>query len=212
VLQYNDITLTWLGHDGFLAQGKKTLYIDPYQIEPRNKPAADYLLVTHSHYDHLSVPDIEQVVTPETTVLCPVDCANKLSKFKLKQLKTLEPGDVFEEEDIRVEAIPAYNIGKPFHPRDNDWLGYIVTLGKTTLYHTGDSDVIPEMKDVECDIALLPVSGTYVMTAAEAAKAAGIIEPDVCVPMHWGAIIGSRGDAEQLKKLTKCKTIILEKE
>jgi len=212
MLQYGDITITWLGHDGFLIQGTKKIYIDPFQIDARDKPAADYLLITHPHYDHLSVPDIEQVISPETTVLCPPDCSSKLSKFKMKILKTMEPGDVFEEQGISVTGVAAYNPDKPFHPRDNDWLGYIVSLDKVTIYHAGDSDVIPEMKEIEADIALLPVSGTYVMTADEAAEAAEIIEPDVAIPMHWGNLIGTRTDAERLKKLAKCKTVILEKE
>ena len=130
----------------------------------------------------------------------------------MKQIKTLEPGGVFEEEGVYVTAVPAYNNDKPFHPRENDWLGYVLTIDEVTIYHTGDSDLIPEMKEIECNIALLPVSGTYVMTAEEAAKATDIIEPDVCIPMHWGNLIGTEEDAHKLKKLAKCKTVILEKE
>jgi len=211
-IQYGDLQIKWLGHDGFLLSGTKKIYIDPFQIEPRDKPTADYILVTHSHYDHLSVPDIEHLVTPETTIICPPDCSSKLTKFKMRALKTMEPGDVFEEADIRVEAVPAYNQEKPFHPRDNDWLGYVVSMSDVAVYHSGDTDLIPEMKDIECDVALLPVSGTYVMTAEEAAKAANLIEPQVAIPMHWGNLIGTQADAENFKKHCKCKTTILEKE
>ena len=212
-IQYGDIKIAWLGHDGFcLSSEKKRVYIDPYHIDGRDNEAADYLLITHSHYDHLSVPDIEQIITPETIVICPPDCSSKLTKFKMKQLKTLEPGDEYEDEFVRVTAVPAYNANKPFHPRENDWLGYLVTMEEVTVYHTGDTDVIPEMNDIECNVALLPVSGTYVMTAEEAATAADMIEPEVCIPMHWGALIGTHEDAEKFKKLAKCKTIILEKE
>ncbi len=213
-IQYGDVKITWLGHDGFLIEGGKVIYVDPYQIDARDKPSADYLLITHAHYDHLSVPDIERIVTPETTILCPTDCASKLMKFRMKALKTLSPGDEFEDDHLRVEAVGAYNKDKPFHPKENEWLGYNFTINKVTVYHTGDSDLIPEMKDVECNIALLPVSGTYVMTAEEAAKAVDMIEPDVCIPMHWGALIGTEEDALKFKKLVgnKAKVVILEKE
>jgi L-ascorbate metabolism protein UlaG (beta-lactamase superfamily) len=211
-VQYGDIRLSWLGHDGFLIQGKKTLYIDPYEIDTRDKPEADYMLITHSHYDHLSIPDIEPLLTPNTTVFCPPDCSSKLTKLKMKQLKVMEPGSVYEDGNVRIEAVPAYNKDKPFHPRENDWLGYVFTLDKITVYHSGDTDLIPEMEKIKCDIALLPVSGKYVMTADEAAKAAALIKPDVCIPMHWGALVGSKEDAEHFKKLVKCESIILEKE
>ncbi len=211
-VQYGDVQITWLGHDGFLLAGSKKIYIDPYEVEARDKPTADFLLITHSHYDHLSVPDIERVVGPNTVIVCPPDCASKLMKFKMRQLKTMEPGGEFDLDGIRIEAVPAYNKDKAFHPRENDWLGYVVTMDKVTIYHTGDTDVIPEMKDIECNIALLPVSGTYVMTAAEAAQAASMIDPDVAIPMHFGNLIGTVEDAQQFKKLAKCDVTILEKE
>jgi L-ascorbate metabolism protein UlaG (beta-lactamase superfamily) len=119
---------------------------------------------------------------------------------------------VYEDEHVHVLAVPAYNDGKPFHPRENDWVGYVFTVDKVTIYHTGDTDLIPEMKDIECNIALLPVSGTYVMNAEEAANAANIIKPDVAIPMHWGALIGAKEDAENFKKHASCKTVILERE
>jgi L-ascorbate metabolism protein UlaG (beta-lactamase superfamily) len=211
-IQYGEVIVSWLGHDGFRVSGSKNIYIDPYQIEPRDKPPADYLLITHSHYDHLSIPDIEHLITPNTTVICPPDCSSKLTKFKMRQLKTMEPGDVFEEDGLRVVAVPAYNIGKKFHPRENDWLGYVLTLDEVVIYHTGDSDFIPEMSEIECNIALLPVSGTYVMDAETAAQAAAAIKPDVVVPMHWGNLIGTLEDVERFKKLWKGKTIILDKD
>lgn len=212
MLQIDKIQLAWLGHDGFFIHGTKNIYIDPFQIEPRDKPAADYMLITHNHYDHMSIADVEAVINENTIVFCPSDCSSKLSKLRMKQLKIMEPGDTFEDESVTITAVPAYNVGKQFHPRENDWLGYLVTLDKTTIYHSGDTDAIPEMRDIECDVALLPVSGTYVMTAEEAAKIADVIKPELCIPMHWGNLIGTREDAERFKKLTKCKTIIIEKE
>jgi L-ascorbate metabolism protein UlaG (beta-lactamase superfamily) len=211
-VQYGDVQLTWLGHDGFLIAAGKRIYIDPYQIDPRDKPVADILLITHSHYDHLSIADIEHLVTPQTTVLCPPDCSSKLAKLKMKLLKPVAPGDVVEIEDIHIQAVPAYNVDKPFHPRENDWVGYLITVAGVTIYHTGDSDVIPEMRDIECDIALLPVSGKYVMDVKGAVEAAEMIKPSVVIPMHWGALVGTIEDAQQLKKLLKTDVVILEKE
>ena len=119
---------------------------------------------------------------------------------------------MFTDERVKVEAVSAYNPEKPFHPKANGWLGYVITIDKVAVYHTGDTDLIPEMKKVNCNIALLPVSGTYVMNAEEAAKAANLIEPDLAIPMHWGSLIGAHTDAETFKKQCKCKVLILEKE
>lgn len=212
-IQFGDVKVQWLGHDGFLVTGAgKHVYLDPYQINPRDKPPADYLLITHSHYDHLSVPDIEPLVTTNTTVICPPDCASKLQKFRMGKLHVLEAGGVYSDGIIEVKGVPAYNPTKPFHPRENGWLGYLVTLDKVTIYHSGDTDLIPEMKKIKCNVALLPVSGTYVMTAEEAAEAANLIEADVSIPMHWGAIIGVQTDADEFKKRVKGKVVILERE
>jgi L-ascorbate metabolism protein UlaG (beta-lactamase superfamily) len=212
-VQYGDVILTWLGHDGFEIKGTQaTLYIDPYQINPKTKPIADYLLITHSHYDHLSTPDIEPLVNKNTLIICARDCEEKLAKFPHKRIHALAPGEVFEDERVHITAVPAYNNEKPFHPRENEWLGFVVRLDKIAIYHAGDTDLIPEMKSIDCTVALLPVSGTYVMNAEEAAEAADLIEPEVAIPMHWGAIIGERGDAETFKKNTKTKTVILERE
>jgi L-ascorbate metabolism protein UlaG (beta-lactamase superfamily) len=211
-IQLGDVQVTWLGHDGFLVAGKKNIYIDPFQIDNKNKPTADYLLITHSHHDHLSIQDIEYILTNDTTVVCPADCASNLSKFKMRQLKVLNPGEVFEEEGIRFEGVHAYNIGKQFHPKENDWLGFVITMDDVRVYHAGDTDLTPELKKVKCDIALLPVSGTYVMTAAEAVKAVDILKPEVAIPMHWGSLIGTMEDAQAFKKGTKIQVVILEKE
>lgn len=211
-IQYGDIKITWLGHAGALIEGTKKIYIDPYQIDNKDKPEADFLLITHSHYDHLSVPDIERIVTPNTIVCCPPDCQSKLVKFRMKALRVLEVGQEINEEGIKVKAIPAYNKNKPFHPKDNGWLGYVVTMDNVSIYHAGDTDFIPEMKSVKCHVALLPISGTYVMNAEEAAKAADLIEPEVAIPIHWGALIGTKEDVDVFKKNTKTKTIVLERE
>lgn len=184
--------LAWLGHDGFrLTAGGKTIYIDPFQLTG-NQPPADIILVTHAHFDHCSPDDIDKISQPSTAIITGADSAAKLSG----RITTVKPGDRITCDTITVEAVPAYNTNKKFHPRANDWLGFIVTVDGVRIYHAGDTDHIPEMAAIKADIALLPVSGTYVMTAEEAAAAAIDIHPKVAVPMHFGSIVGEQSDAE----------------
>jgi len=185
--------MTWLGHDVFRIDGSKTVYIDPYNIETGVN--ADLVLVTHDHFDHCSPEDVEKVQQPETIIVTEKDAAKKLSG----NVKTMQPGDSLALDDINIEAVPAYNIDKDFHPKANGWLGFILEMDDVRIYHAGDTDFIPEMNDLNVDIALLPVSGTYVMTADEAVAAALAINPGVAVPMHYGAIVGDSSDADTFK-------------
>ncbi len=186
--------IKWLGHDGFRIEAGKTVYFDPYQIE--GGPTADIILVSHEHFDHCSPEDIAKIQGPETVIVTEKDSANKLSG----DVRVVKPGDVLELEDVKIEAVPSYNTDKDFHPRKNGWLGFIVEMEGVRVYHAGDADFIPEMKDLEADIALLPVSGTYVMTADQAVKAALAISPRLAIPMHYGAIVGDEQDASAFKK------------
>jgi len=185
--------MTWLGHDVFRIDGSKTVYIDPYNIEAGAK--ADLVLVTHDHFDHCSPEDVEKIQQPETTIITEKDAAKKLTG----NVKTMKPGDSLTIDDVKIEAVPAYNTNKDFHPKANDWLGFVLEMDNVRIYHAGDTDLIPEMKDLNVDIALLPVSGTYVMTADEAVEAALAINPGVAVPMHYGAIVGDSSDADTFK-------------
>ncbi len=210
-MDFEGISITWLGHAGFLLNAEETnIYIDPYQIG-RGRPNARYVLVTHDHYDHLSIEDIDKIATDDTVIVCPSDCTEKLHDLP-GTVRGMKAGDTIELGDVTVEAVPAYNANKKFHPKENGWIGYVVTVGGVRVYHSGDSDNIPEMADVECDVALLPVSGTYVMNPEEAAKAADTIKPKVAIPMHWGSFIGDASDAEAFKKAAKVKVEILERE
>lgn len=196
--------IKWLGHAGFRINGSKTIYIDPFKINEAEP--ADIIIITHEHFDHLSPLDIQKVMKKETKIVTTSDCAEKLTG----KLNTICSGDSLEIGGIMIEAVPAYNISKHFHPKPNGWIGVIITVNGERIYHAGDTDKIPEMSNIkDIDIALLPVSGTYVMTAEEAADAANIIMPKVAVPMHYGLIIGTRDDAEKFKKLCKCKVEIL---
>ncbi|MBI9084173.1 MAG: MBL fold metallo-hydrolase [Desulfobacterales bacterium] len=186
--------ITWLGHDGFRIDGKKTVYIDPYQIPSEEK--ADLILITHEHFDHCSPEDIARIQTDQTVIVTEKDSAKKLAG----DIRIVAPGDVLTVAGIRIEVVPAYNVDKHFHPQSNGWLGFVVEIDGVRLYHAGDTDFIPVMKTVKADIALLPVSGTYVMTAEEAVQAALAINPAVAIPMHFGTIVGDGGDAETFEK------------
>jgi L-ascorbate metabolism protein UlaG (beta-lactamase superfamily) len=185
--------MTWLGHDVFRIDGSKTVYIDPYNIDAGTK--ADLVLVTHDHFDHCSPEDVEKIQQPKTIIVTEKDAAKKLTG----NVKTMQPGDSLALDDVNIEAVPAYNINKDFHPKANGWLGFVLEMDDVRIYHAGDTDFIPEMSDLNVDIALLPVSGTYVMTADEAVEAALAINPGVAVPMHYGAIVGDSSDADTFK-------------
>ncbi len=187
--------ISWLGHDGFRIDAPATVYIDPYNLSDGNPPA-DVVLVTHEHFDHCSPEDIAKIQKDGTVIFTEKDSAAKLNG----DVRIMKPGDTAEAAGMRFTAVAAYNIDKQFHPRGNGWLGFIIEIEDVRIYHAGDTDFIPEMKELAADIALLPVSGTYVMNAQEAVQAALAINPKIAVPMHFGAIVGDLGDAETFKR------------
>lgn len=196
----------WLGHSSFRIDGEKTVYIDPYKVT--QGPPADVILVSHSHYDHCSQICIERLSKPGTVIVTNAECARKLRG----DVRVIAPGQSVSVEGVSVEGVAAYNTGKPFHPKAEGGLGFVVTTGKRRVYFAGDTDLIPEMATVKADVALLPVSGTYVMTAEEAAEAAKRIGPSVAVPMHYGTIVGSSSDAARFRDLAGVRVEILERE
>lgn len=198
----------WLGHDTFrITAGNTTVYVDPFRIKAdRPQPKADIIVITHDHHDHCSVEDVAKIVRSDTIIVSTPSCAAKLTGT----VKTARRGDVTEARGVRIEAVPAYNIGKRYHPKDADGVGYILTIQGKRLYFAGDTDHIPEMKDLKnIAIAFLPVSGTYVMTETEAADSALDIKPDIAVPIHWGVIIGTRMNAELFAERLKGKVEVI---
>ena len=189
----------WLGHDCFRVDAEKTVYFDPFELGAGPVPA-DVVFVSHDHFDHCSPSDVAAVTKQGTVVVTTAACAKKLKG----DIKIVKAGDKLTVQGIPVEVVPAYNVDparKQFHPRSSGGVGFIVTLGKKRVYHAGDTDFIPEMKSFKVDIAMIPVSGKYVMTAEDAAKAVQAMKPEITIPMHYGGIVGSRKDAETLKKL-----------
>ena len=161
--------------------------------------------MTHGHYDHLSPGDIEKIRGDKTILVLPEASAEGMGG----NIKKVRPGDKLSVEDVDIRVVPSYNIGKRFHPKEADYVGYIFTVGGITYYHAGDTDHIPEMKDIEADVMFLPVGGTYTMNAEEAARAVKDIGPKVAVPIHWGSIVGSKKDAERFMALCDCEVRIL---
>jgi len=198
--------IKWYGHASFAIEADRIIYLDPWKI-PSSAPKADLILVTHSHSDHLSPNDIQNLKKEGTVIICSTDCVSRLSG----DIRSLTPGQEMDVQGIKIKAVPSYNLSKPFHPRGNKWLGYIVTVGGVSVYHAGDTDLIPEMDDLgRVHIALLPVGGQYTMDAEEAAKAANIIKADISIPMHYGAgVVGSVKDAEKFKSLCQEEVRIL---
>lgn len=210
-MKIKNIDILWLGHDGFLIENNKKIYIDPYKISD-GLPKADILLITHSHYDHCSLDDIKKVISPETIVIAPPDCQSNIARFKVKQLIPLTPYKSVDIEGIKIEGFPAYNTNKPFHPKENEWLGYIINIDNTRIYHAGDTDFIPEMRELKnIDIALLPISGVYVMDPREAAMAVKVINPEIVIPMHYGSIVGGNKEKQEFMELVKDKVVIPDK-
>lgn len=182
-------------------EGSKTIYIDPYK---RGKAPhdADLILITHAHYDHFDEPSLRNSAGEDTVIVCPASMNNDVSRLGIGsgEAETMEAGDEIElsgsAEGIKVEAVPAYNTNKNFHPKANGWLGYIITMDGVRYYTAGDTDALSELEDVDCDIAFVPVGGTYTMTATEAAGLVNKIRPQYAVPIHYGTIVGRAADAD----------------
>lgn len=220
-MKIGDIEILFLGHSGFLITNGKRIIIDPYNVSDK-AGKADIILISHSHHDHCSIKDIEKVASPGSVVVCTADAQSKIMKVEGVDLQVVEVGDEISLGGVKIEVMPAYNIRKDFHPKSEGWAGYLIKMNNIIIYHTGDSDFIPEMKRLtgygkrdNQFVALLPVSGKYVMNSEEAAEAASVISPDLAIPMHYGAgIVGSVEDAQNFVELCKEKGLkaeILEK-
>lgn len=176
-------------------QAEKTAYFDPYEVNGEPKDA-DVIFISHSHYDHFSLKDIKKVYKNDTIVVLPGDCAKKAEKAGVKNILTVLPGRGYEVGGLKVDTVPAYNVDKRFHKKESNWVGYILNINDVKYYFAGDTDYIPEMKNIKADVVLLPVGGTYTMNWKEAVEAANVIQPQIAVPIHFKDIVGSFEDAE----------------
>jgi len=199
------IALQWLGHASFrISHDDKVIYIDPWKIKDSAHDAT-LVLVSHSHYDHYSAADIARVSGPDTKLIAAAD-VTKMQETE----EPILPGLTIELDGITIQAVAAYNPRKQFHPKENNWVGFIIQLDSKRIYYAGDTDLTEEMKTIgDIDVALLPVGGTYTMNAEDAAEATRYINPKTAIPYHWGDIVGGKKDAEQFAKKAPCEVKIL---
>lgn len=180
-----------------ITDGKTVIYIDPFQMneEPKN---ASYIFITHDHYDHYSPEDIKKVACEKTVLIIPEKIEKKVKEVEglVKEIVTVKPGTFHELDNLEFETVPAYNILKPFHLKTYEYVGYILHVNGKRIYIAGDTDETPEAKSVKCDIALVPIGGTYTMDAKKAADLVNILRPEVAIPVHYGNVVGSMKDAD----------------
>ncbi len=198
--------ISWLGHASFRIAGEKVVYIDPWKLSKAER--ADIICITHDHYDHCSPEDVARLQKKGTVIVTVASCARQFRG----DVRVVKAGDSLTIDGVTIEAVPAYNLRKPNHPKAAGGVGFIIEMGGSHIYHAGDTDLIPEMEGIKADIALLPVGGGPTMDAEEAAQAAEIIKPQVAIPMHWGDFVGTRADAEKFKRLCTCEVRVLEPE
>lgn len=198
--------ITVLCHSSIKMNKEKVIYVDPFKID-KNYNDADIIFVTHDHYDHYSEEDIDKIKKEDTVIVTPEELLTKLLRkgFRQDYITTVEPNKEYMVEGIKFETIPAYNINKQFHPKENGWVGYIIEIKGVRYYIAGDTDVTEENKNVKCDVAFVPVGGTYTMDFKESANLINEIQPKIAVPIHYGSIVGTNQDAIDFSKLLNPK-------
>lgn len=194
-----------LCHSSIKITGEYTIYVDPFKIDTQYNDA-DYIFITHAHYDHFSEEDIQKVRKNSTRIIITADLEERVTTlgFAKGNIQIVIPNKTYQVGNLAFKTIPAYNINKQFHPKENGWVGYILSINETTVYIAGDTDITEEAKKVKCDIALVPVGGTYTMNADEAASLVLEIQPKMAIPTHYKIIVGTKEDAEDFcKKISR---------
>ena len=202
-----------LCHSSIRINKEKVIYIDPFRID-KNYNDADLIFITHDHYDHYSEEDIDKIKKEDTIIIAPEELLTKLLRkgFRKDSIITVEPNKKYMIQGMKFETIPAYNTNKQFHPKENGWVGYIIEIKGVRYYIAGDTDITEENKKVKCDVAFVPVGGTYTMDFKEAAFLINEIKPKIAVPIHYGSVVGTKQDAEDFKRLLhpeiKCEILM----
>ena len=198
MLEYIEV----LCHSSIKINKEKVIYIDPFKIE-KNYNDADIVFITHDHYDHYSEEDIDKVINENTIIIIPEELLTKLLRKGINKnaIITVEPNEKYMVQGIKFETIPAYNTNKTFHPKENGWVGYIIEIKGVRYYIAGDTDITEENRRVKCDVAFVPVGGTYTTDFKEAAQLINIIKPKFAIPVHYGSVVGSKQDATDFIKL-----------
>ena len=188
------------------------IYVDPFHMkeEPHD---ADYVLITHPHSDHFSIEDIRKVIKADTILVVPEKMEDDAGELKpdVKDIVTVKPGIYKEINGLEMETVPAYNTIKPFHPKRAEWVGYILRVNGKRIYIAGDTGATKEARQVKCDIALLPIGGTFTMDAKRAADLANTIRPEYAIPVHYGGLVGKKSDAQTFASLVKSPVKVIEK-
>ena len=192
-------------------EGERIVRFDPFRIsDPLHD--ADIILITHAHFDHLDPDSVKNVKKADTIFVVPASMREEVKEHVAGHtVHYLKPGDEIDIGPVHVKAVPAYNLNKPFHPKDNQWLGYVVTMDKVRYYAAGDTDAAEELKRIACDVAMVPIGGTYTMIAPEAAALVNEIHPRVAIPIHYGSVVGSDADAVEFQRLVAMDILVVKK-
>ena len=187
------------------------IFFDPFKITNNTKKAS-MIFITHTHYDHLSIEDINKVITSDTIIIAPHDAKDTLQEHYSNKVYYVKPNEILNINNIKIETFAAYNINKNFHKKEYNWVGYKVEINGTTYTIVGDTDATPELESLHTDVLFVPIGGTYTMSAKEAANLANTIKPDLVIPMHYNEIVGSKEDEKifikNLDKNIKYKILI----
>lgn len=204
--------IEWLGHSTIKILGDKVIYIDPYNIKDEFNDA-DIIFITHNHYDHFSKEDIKKCMKNNTKIIVTEDLYEEALQlgFEKKNIINVLPNNTYEIENLNFNTLPSYNIDKKYHPKENNWVGYIIKVNNIKYYIAGDTDITDEARKVKCDVAFLPIGGTFTMDYQEAALLANEIEPKIVIPIHYGTLVGTKEDAlnfkTNIKNSIKCEIL-----
>ncbi len=179
----------------------KIIYFDPFKIE-KEAHDANYIFITHDHYDHFELESIKKLMKEDTIVIFPDSMFIKIVPYiNRDNARGVNPNEEYNINGLLFRTIPSYNLNKDFHPKANKWVGYVLELEDKEVLVSGDTDATEELLNTKCDIAFVPIGGTYTMNYEEAAKAINTMKPSIVIPTHYGSIVGNKSDGESFASL-----------